>query len=239
MKNQLILSFLTLFLSVGIYAQFDRDSLLFRGVVMEGDSLFVLPYAKYVVNNDQGYMTNDKGQFSFWAQNGDIVRFSYVGFKSLYVQINDSLANRNFLMGVFLSKDTIELSEVVILPQITNPNAAARNMPLLRTPEETVGQHNVDVSAYQAKTQPVTEWDAEMNQKNFIQARSNDVAYRGQIQPTQMIGISNVSVQQALTRAKIEKLKEPKKVFISQAEWEFLITSYQEKMNSGMLKNLK
>ncbi len=96
---------------------------------MEGDSLFSLPFAKYKVNDKTGYVSNEEGQFSFWAKSGDIVTFSYVGFKPLYVSINDTLANDNYLMGIFLSRDTIELSEVVIIPQNISPRAYAQICP--------------------------------------------------------------------------------------------------------------
>ncbi len=230
MKPKRILLILSLFAYSLSYAQMERDSLLFRGVIMEGDSLFTLPYAKYVINNKFGFTSNEDGQFSFWAKNRDIVHFSYVGFKSLYVQLHDSLANDSYLMGIFLSKDTIELSEVVILPQVTNPNAIARNMPMLSSHEVVAAQNNVALSTYQAKTQPVTEWDAEMNQENFIQARSIDVQYKTQIKPNQMIGMSNTAISQQIDRTKLKNVKKFKRQFITQAEWEYLIASYEEKM---------
>lgn len=234
-----ILPLLLLLISTYSAAQFERDSLLFRGVIMERDSLFNLPYAKYILNSKQRYTANEEGQFSFWAKNGDIVQFSYVGFKSLYVQINDSLANEKYLMGIFLSRDTIELSEVVIIPQIINPNAIARNTPLLSSQDDISAQQNIAMSTYQAKTQPVTKWDAEMNQKNFIQARSNDIAYKQQVQPSQMVGIGNISVQQEIDRNKRNNIKKPRRRYITQSEWEFLIATYQEKIKSRIQKNLE
>ncbi len=222
--------------SVFVNAQVTKDSLLFRGVVMEGDSLFSLPFAKYKVNDKTGYVSNEEGQFSFWAKSGDVVKFTYVGFKPLYVHIADTLANDNFLIGVFLSRDTIQLSEVVIIPQNISPRAYAQNMPLLSDAQETVAQHNVDMSTYQAITQPVTEWDAEMNQKNFLQARSNDVAYKTQIQPNQMVGVSSVSARQAIERSKLRNLKKPKRSYISLTEWEYLISSYQERIDKKRIQ---
>ncbi len=236
MKRFIWLLLIVFCTNVWMNAQVTRDSLLFRGVVMEGDSLFSLPFAKYKVNDDKGYISNEEGQFSFWAKSGDLVQFSYVGFKPLYVHIHDSLANDNYLMGIFLSRDTIELSEVVIIPQTISPDAYARNMPLLSDAEETVAQHNVDMSTYQAITQPVTEWDAEMNQKNFLQARSNDVAYKTQVQPNQTLGVSTVSAKQAIERSKLRNLKKPRRSYISQTEWEYLISSYQEKVKMKSLQ---
>jgi len=196
---------------------------------MEVDSLFTLPFAKYNINNKISYVSDNKGQFGFWAKPGDLVSFSYVGFKTLYLPIVDSLNQNNIVMGVFLSRDTIQLSEVVIIPQLGNPEAMAKNMPLLSRPEDVVAQRNVDMSVYQAKTQPEAEWDAEMNQKNFIQARSNDVAYRTQVQSGQMVGVGNVSIEQAATESRIRKIKAPQLSYISQQEWESLISTYQER----------
>jgi hypothetical protein len=239
MKHASVLFLFFLCLCLTVSAQAHRDSLLFRGVIMEGDSLFTLPFAKYIVNNEKDYVSNEDGQFSFWAKNGDIVHFSYVGFKPLYVQIHDTLSNDSFLMGVFLSRDTIELSEVVILPHLINPDAMARTMPLLSTSEQVVAQRNIDVSAYQAMTQPVKEWDAEMNQKNFIQERSNDVAYRTQIQPNQMVGLSTLSVGQEVSRQKLKKRLKERRQYITTDEWSYLISSYQERINEKNAQLLK
>ena len=229
MKLKRILPILAILVCSAVNGQMERDSLLFRGVIMEGDSLFSLPYAKYIINNKIGYTANEGGQFSFWAKSGDMVHFSYVGFKDLYVQVHDSLSNNNYLMGVFLSRDTIELSEVVIIPQIVNPNAVARNMPLISTKDDIVAQNNVAMSTYQAKTQPIKEWDAEMNQKNFINARSMEIEYQTQVSPAHMVGASNISVGQEIDRRKMKNIKKPHRRYITQAEWEYLIASYEEK----------
>jgi hypothetical protein len=226
-------------LSISISAQIDRDSLLFRGVIMESDSVFVLPYAKYNINNQKGYISNEKGQFSFWAKKGDVVKFSYVGFKPFYVQLHDSLANDQFLMGVFLSKDTIELSEVIIIPQNINPNAMARQAPMLTTPEEVVARQNIDLSAYQAKTKPMEEWDAAMNQKNFIQSQANEVAYQQQIPTDRVLGVSIQSVQQQIERNQLRKMKPPSIMYITRDEMEFLIATYHERIKMKLKSIVK
>lgn len=233
MKPKRILSILLLFLCTFAGAQMNRDSLLFRGVVMERDSLFSLPHAKYIINNKLTYTANEQGQFSFWARTGDIVHFTYVGFRPLYVHIKDTLGTDNNLMGIFLSRDTILLSEVVIIPQILNPNAVARNMPMLSTKDQVVAQNNVALSTYQAKTQPVKVWDAEMNQKNFIQARSNDIAYQTQVQPNQMVGVSTTNIAKQIDRAKLRKMK-PSRTYITQTEWEQLLMTYQERLEKKL-----
>ncbi len=228
MKTKYLYLFL-LFFTFTLNAQIAKDSLLFRGVIMEGDSLFTLPHAKYVINDKIGFTSNEEGQFSFWAKSGDVVQFSYVGFKPLMVQVHDSLSNDNYLMGVFLSRDTIELSEVIIIPQIMNPNAIARNMPLLSDQNVIAAQNNVAMSTYQAKTQPVKEWDAEMNQENFIQARSMDIQYQTQVKPSQILGVSNTAIAQQVAISKQKKVKKPRQNYITQEEWEFLIASYEQR----------
>lgn len=233
MKPKQILPILLLLICTFAGAQMNRDSLLFRGVIMERDSLFSLPYAKYIINNKFTYTANEEGQFSFWARSGDIVHFTYVGFRPLYVQVNDTFSNNNYLMGIFLSRDTILLSEVVIIPQIINPNAVARNMPMLSTRDQMVAQNNIANSTYQAKTQPVTTWDAEMNQRNFIQSRSNDIAYQTQVQPGQMLGVSSTNIIKQIDRAKLRKMK-PSGAYITQTEWEQLLMSFQERLEKKL-----
>ncbi len=203
---------------------------LFRGVVFDSDSIITLGNAKYTINEKEVHLVNSNGEFLFLAEQGDLIHFSHVGYKSLYIQVNDSMTTNKFLMGVFLSKDTIELSEVIILPQNINPNAMARNLPLMTTSDAISAQNNLNRSAYVAKTQPIKVWDADMNQKNFLQARSNDVVYKYQLKPDEVLEISTTELKKEFERQKMmEDLEVPKKRYLNKSEENYLRETYKQR----------
>ncbi len=210
---------------------------MLRGIVFDSDSVTALSNSKYVINNKEAHVVNKNGEFLFLAAQGDVVKFTHVGYKPLYMQVDDSLSNNKFLLGVFLSKDTIELSEVIIFPQYVNPNAVARNLPLITTSDEVAAQNNLNRSAYQAKVEGIKVWDADMNQKNFLQARSNDVVYKYQLKPDQVLGISTTDLRSEIERMKIKNDLEPvKNSYLSPDEKNYLKETYTERKK---LKELK
>ncbi|WP_075602199.1 carboxypeptidase-like regulatory domain-containing protein [Saccharicrinis aurantiacus] len=219
-----------LFISNSIFAQdTNKNSQLFRGVIMDSDSTESIANARYIINDKETHITNRSGEFIFLAEKGDIIKFTHVGYKPLYLQVTDSMKNNKFLTGVFLSKDTIQLSEVVIIPQNLNPNAVARNLPLMTTNDMITAQNNLNRSAYQAKTRPVEVWDAEMNQKGFIKSQSDNIVYKHQYQPDQLVAVSNTEINAELERRRLNKKKSSKAIHITQEEWEFLISTYRER----------
>ncbi len=84
---------------------------------MDQAELNALPYAHFRVNKKRGGTTNEYGRFSIWVSSGDTIHYSYVGYLDVRIIVNDSLKQDNYLFGVFLSKDTIALQEVLILPR--------------------------------------------------------------------------------------------------------------------------
>ncbi len=184
-----------------------RDSLFFKGIIMESDSLNALPYAKYEINDAEKFLTDNKGQFSFWAKKGDIVSFSYVGYKTVFFNVKDSLVQENFLLGVFLSRDTILLSEIVILPQISNSKAMLERLPLKDDNDATVANKNISDVHQLARevNESEVEYDADMNQRLSLDAKSKSVEYNRQIGPDQTLDISNLKIKELIDRRKYKR----------------------------------
>ncbi|WP_430810855.1 MULTISPECIES: hypothetical protein [unclassified Carboxylicivirga] len=167
----------------------EPDSVRVTGVVLEQDSLLVLPYSRFNLHSDT-FMSDEAGQFSFWAKRGEVVRFSHLGYKDTYVQINDSMQHRNYLLGVFLARDTIQIGEVIVMPRYENLALQAKTMPLVITPEQAYATNNVRSSTRQALTQTPLRMDAEMNQRMVLQEHTWSTIYKTQIPPNQTLGIT-------------------------------------------------
>ena len=97
----------------------EKDSVVqLYGVVMTADSLRGLEGVSVVVSGKgRGTVTNGQGVFSIAALKGDIIIFSYVGFKDKEVIIPKNLEGREFSVIQLLVSDTNFLPGTVIRPR--------------------------------------------------------------------------------------------------------------------------
>nr|WP_321405335.1 hypothetical protein [uncultured Carboxylicivirga sp.] len=213
------------------------DSLRISGVVFEQDSLQILPYSQFNIHS-QRFTSNEQGQFSFWAKKGEIIKFSYLGFKDTYIQIEDSLDLNNYIMGVFLTRDTIQISEVIVVPRYENLTAQARNMPLLITPDQAYAQNNIKSSTNQALTQPPLKMDREMNQDMVLREQRWGTVYKTQIPPDRTIGITseNLGTMSLFVTPRKEKIRATIDQPLNRHELDLILRIYEEKVKA-MLGN--
>ncbi|MCU4166404.1 hypothetical protein [Carboxylicivirga caseinilyticus] len=213
------------------------DSLRISGVVFEQDSLHILPYSQFNIHS-QRFTSNEQGQFSFWAKKGEIIKFSYLGFKDTYIQIEDSLDLNNYIMGVFLTRDTIQIGEVIVVPRYENLTAQARNMPLLITPDQAYAQNNIKSSTNQALTQPPLKMDREMNQDMVLREQRWGTVYKTQIPPDRTIGITseNLGTMSLFVTPRKEKIRATIDQPLNRHELDLILRIYEEKVKA-MLGN--
>jgi len=234
MKTKLLFQCLLIFtFSIVTKAQtYDSDSIRFSGIIFDKDSLKSLPYAKYTFNN-VNYTTNANGEFYTWAKQGDVLKFSYVGYKDTYIHVYDSLNQSNYLVGIFLSRDTIQLSEVIVIPRYQQLMAEVKYMPLIITPEMVNGNYNVKASTHQALTTVPKKMDAQQNQSMVIAEHTRENVYKGQISPDMMFGpsterrIAYTMYVSPNVRKQVQKASETDRM--NQKEMRFLLNLYKEK----------
>lgn len=241
MKAKTSLLILLLLITAGnLSAQYthkpeESDSIKLSGIVFDRDSLEVLPYAKFSYEN-KSYTTNENGKFFLWAHDGDVIKFSYIGYKDTYVQIKDSLNQRNYIVGVFLSKDTIQLSEVIVIPRYQQLMLEAKYMPLQINPALDNAINNVQQAKRSALTTTPERMDAEANQKMVINERTMGTVYKTQVPPNMIFGIHTdrlIPYIMYLVEKKKMKVKEPGgENLLNKEEANFLLNMYL-KQNAG------
>lgn len=231
MKSQIIIALLFVFISVSMFSQNQRnDSIRITGVVFEMDSLSELPYSKFNVEK-KDFLSDDKGRFSFWARQGEVVRFTHLGFKDTYIQINDSLRHRNYMVGVFLARDTFLISEVIVMPRYENLSLQARTMPLVIRPEMAYATNNVRSSTRQALTQTPLKMDAEMNHRMVLQEHTWSTIYKTQIPPSSTFGVTSENMAQMrlfLPKDK-QKVMEITQQPLNRNELDLILRLYEER----------
>jgi hypothetical protein len=115
-----ILLFLSPFAAKAQFENF-RDSVVqLYGVVMTADSLQGLPDVSIVVKGTgRGTLTNYQGVFSIVVMKGDVVEFSFVGFKPKQVTIPRNLEGNQYSVIQLMVTDTVYLPATIIKPRPT------------------------------------------------------------------------------------------------------------------------
>lgn len=187
-----ILTVVFLFAFAILSAQTKTDSLTFTGVVFDRETLNHLDEAVYAKNGDT-YSLSNLGRFNITAAVGDTIIFSHLGYKNLIVILNDSLANQEYLLGVYLTNESRLLSEVVIVPRYYSIQTLVATNPERQAKDLMHAKKNLRLSAYQG-LQPVQKMDNEMNQKMALKNHAMDVEYKRMIRTDQMVGVNFVTV---------------------------------------------
>ena len=141
-----------------------------------------------------GTISNQAGQFVLYALRGDTVCFSFVGFKSYKVIVPDSLYGQEYILGVFMSPDTISLSEAVILPRVDMNRKMRMNA------------RNNMAGVMKSAFAPVKEMDASMSQKMMIDKFARSVEMRGHVDVGLGVGTQSIDAYRQLRFQK--KLKD-------------------------------
>ncbi len=99
------------------YGQIHNPVVQFSGVITAGDSLYGLGGVHIINKNSRkGSASAEHGFFSIPTLEGDSILFSYVGFKSLYVQIPEDCEDNKLTLIVEMELDTTNLEALEVLP---------------------------------------------------------------------------------------------------------------------------
>jgi len=238
MRNRIYTIYLMtalLFMGMSINAQYNKmpDSIRLSGMIFDRDSLTVLPFAEYTLDN-KTHTANDNGEFYLWAKQGDIIKFSHLGYKDTYIQVKDTLGQKNFIVGVFLSKDTIHLSEVIVIPRYRQLMLDAMYKPLTVNPSYENAARNVRQAKNQALNgsdfdKPMT---AEQNQDMVIRENTMRTVYKTQVPPDMIFGINTSTLIPYIMYLRQKRKSRIKEIdagdSLNDMEAEFLINMYRK-----------
>lgn len=95
----------------------EKQLIQLSGVVVSEDSIREMPYASvYDLSVKRGTIADVYGFFSMVVQKGDTIAFRYLGHKTGFYVVPDTLSDSRYSIIHMLSVDTIDLPEVVIYP---------------------------------------------------------------------------------------------------------------------------
>lgn len=172
-----------------IYGQLvHADTISISGVVLDADSLAALPNVHITSHKNTGTVTDLNGQFAFLANANDTLTFSFIGFKDYTFVVPDTLKFNSYVLGAILNKDTIMLSEVIILPWMNKKqfkNAFINNQP---DKDMINASRNLNMMKHTARAYS-TSWTADRMIDFQLQSYAHDIEYKGMIPPDQSLNI--------------------------------------------------
>jgi hypothetical protein len=226
LKPLILLSFLVIF-SFENFGQNNLSSRIFiAGIVMEKDSLKPLPETNIIVNRSHGSISDSYGHFSFWGNHMDTLLFTRIGYKSFTFIIPDTLTGNEFIAGIFLSKDTLMLSEVIVYPRESSQLLKNRFINHNNIDKDAVNAtKNLKITAYQSVAYS-QENDAEASQKMVLDQQIMHNEYKGLISPDKMVNITAVlSIPYEL----IKKQKMVERLKINILEEDYIREAYKKR----------
>lgn len=188
-----VLLILILFLGMEniFYGQtLQRDSIHFTGVVYDAATLSAISEV-HVTGNDIHTISTLDGGFSFWACTEDTLKFSHIAYKEAHWIISDTIKNPDMMVGIFLVQDTVQVAEVVVYPRLMSLESLMAQ-PLPQDKDISNAKNNLNILGYQARNNPVTTMDAEMNQRYALQRAQMGTEYKGLIPPDEMVPITAI-----------------------------------------------
>jgi hypothetical protein len=163
---------------------------LFHGLISDAGTLAPLPNSQIFINRIFISSSDPEGKFAFYINRRDTVVVRSLGYQPARVIISDTLMGKEFVSGIFMHTDTLEIPEVIIVPRM-----AAVKSDLMKPPSEATRQmenarYNLAVSSYQGRVNQNKLGDAAMNYEVIKQNQKDNAYSKGQIPSDKILGIS-------------------------------------------------
>ena len=225
-----------LVLSSALPGQSPKDlPIKISGLVFSEDGLLPLPNVHFRIESRKiAGLTNMQGRFAVNTNHFDTIRFTYIGYKDAFFVVADTMLPGGYVAAIILSRDTILIQEIVILPRRKSLRQEFINAEPVTDPDLENAKRNLQVAAYQGVTGKGIEWDSDMSYD--LQARRMEMKAMnlGMVSPDQMIALNFIAVIPYM----IYKLNQGEEgfkapdVFITEAEIDALLENYLKKYYS-------
>jgi hypothetical protein len=186
----LIFSLLLTFKAAGQVKSTGPVPILFHGVVMDASTQARLGGSEIILNRVARPVSSEDGVFSFYAFKMDTVVFRMLGYKPLIYIISDTLSGRDFLTGIYLESDTVQIGEVIIIPKVSDLRGELMNPRITIDPKTANAVANVSAAAYTGRTTPGKLGDPASNYEYLHQKAKIDAFEKGGIPSDKMIGLN-------------------------------------------------
>jgi hypothetical protein len=206
-----------------------KSKIFITGAVYDSETKEPLNNARFTLHHSENYSTQSNGKFSLYGQPGDTISYRYIGYKEMHVIIPDTLKQLEYLMGVFMPKDTILIPEIVIFPRIDIYPSMVKQV-ALNEKMINQAQKNVNKAAIQGLTQPVKKYDADMNTRKTLREYQMEAQNKGLlVTPENSVGLSTNSYQTHYLQfgSKLVKSRKITNEMVRQSEIDLILANHR------------
>jgi len=164
--------------------------ILFQGAVMDAGTLSPIVNAQITINRVFSSVSGNDGTFSFHVNRRDTVVFNSLGYKPTIFLISDTLSGKEFIAGVYMKSDTLDIGEVIIVPRFSNLRSEIMNAPSKTPSTMDNAKYNVAVSAYAGRNSISSLGDPESNYEMLRQRQKVNAYEKGGIPSDRILGLS-------------------------------------------------
>jgi hypothetical protein len=191
-RSVLILFAACFYISAGFSQQVKRpdDPILFRGVVIDASNQNRLGYSQIYIGRLFSSVSMEDGTFSFYAHRRDTLLFRHLGYKPSSFIVPDTLTEKEFLTGVYLQSDTLEIGEVIIVPRPINLKAEMMNTRMAPNTQLDNAKANISIASYQGRAGQNKLGDPNINYEVLRQKQKINAYEKGGIPSDRILGIS-------------------------------------------------
>lgn len=225
--------FVLFLVSIPVLGQPDSQfPIKISGVVFDEDSLSPLPNVHLrIENRNVGTVTNLQGRFEAFVQLNDTIKFTYIGYKQVNFVISDTLLPGDYVVGIMLSRDTILMQEVVIVPRRRDLRNEILSMKVAPDPDFDIAKRNLAISSYQGIVGKGIEWDSDESYRMVKMKQEMAALNQGLVAPNEMVAINFLAVIPFLIyKMTKDEIKPPDDVYISENEYELILQNYRNKL---------
>lgn len=137
------------------------------GFVIDKETREPLVNTHYIINNRRGGVVDANGRFAIPGLVNDTIVFSYVGYRDVIFVVSDTLMRDNYLVGIFMPRDTILLDEVVILPRLGSLRSEITALSSTRDVDQVHAVNNLNMAAYTGISRNI-EWSDPEAQYRYV-----------------------------------------------------------------------
>jgi hypothetical protein len=149
-----------------------------------------LSYSQISINRSFKAISGEDGSFAIYAHRNDTIVFSLLGYKPSTLIVCDTLTGKEFLTGVYLQSDTLEIGEVIIVPRMTNLKAVMLNPTIESNTQLNNAKTNISIASYQGKTGQNKLGDPNINYEILRQKQKIDAYEKGGIPSDKILAVS-------------------------------------------------
>lgn len=164
--------------------------ILFQGKVFDAGTLLPLVDTRLSVNEQFTSVSKTDGSFALYVNIHDTLAFTRIGYRPVMVVINDTLVGKQYIAGIFMNVDTLDIGEVIIVPRNSSLRSAIMNARSTTSPEIENARNNVAISAYQGRTTTGKLGDPASNYQLLRQQQKINAFEKGGIPSDRIAGIS-------------------------------------------------